>query len=577
MLKKFLSYYRPHIRIVAFVLAAVVVYTGIELAIPVFTRTILNVYIPEGDLQSVLVVAGILLVLLIVYMVMQYLVAFYGHVFGIRMENDMRSRAFNKLQTLSFSYYDRNKTGQIMSRLTTDLREVSELAHHGIEDLLMISIMLVFGYIYLIQINFWATTGLFILTFVQLFLMLFARKNMIVAFRKLRSKLAQINSRVEGVISGVRLTRAFANEEFEEVKFQADNAEYMEAYRGAFSPLASTTAVNNFFVQLLSVAVLVVGAFLVAYNQIQFGDLVAYIMYFALLTTPIRRIMNMMELFQQGWAGFERFQELMDEPVEIKDRPNAIAMTGDVQGEIVFDHAQFTYNTEEADILKDFSLDIKKGTMVALVGPSGVGKTTIAQLIPRFYELSGGSITIDGVDIRDYQMRSLRRHIGYVQQDVIIFWGTIRDNIAYGNPEADDAAVIEAAKAAGIHDFIETLEDGYNTMVGERGVRLSGGQKQRLSLARIFLKNPQILILDEATSALDNITEAYIQQSIETLIKGRTVLVVAHRLTTVQSADEIIVLDAEGIVQRGTHQELLAAEGHYKNLYEASQNGIIGG
>lgn len=576
MFKKFISYYRPHKKLVAFVLLSVICFTGIELLIPIFSRTILNVYIPAGDIRNIMIVAVTLIALLGVYVVMQYLVAYYGHILGIRMENDMRKRAFQKLQQQDFSYFDRHKTGQLMSRLTTDLREVSELAHHGIEDILMTVIMFVVGYLYLIQIHFWVTTGLFILAFLQMFFMIASRTKMVLAFRNLRIQIGQITSRVESIISGIRLTKAFANEPYESEKFDEDNANYMGAYRNAFSPLAQSAAINQFLVQLLSVTVLVAGSFLVVYSKIQIGDLLAYVLYFSLLTTPIRRIMGMMEVFQQGWAGFERFQELMDEPVMIVDKLDAKLMQ-QIKGEIQFDQAQFAYNSGEAHILKDFSLQIKAGTMVALVGPSGVGKTTIAQLIPRFYEVTSGQIMIDGVDIRDYQLQSLRKHLGYVQQDVIIFWGTIRENILYGNPDAQEAEIIAAAKAADIHDFVSKLPMGYDTLVGERGVRLSGGQKQRISLARIFLKNPQILILDEATSALDNITEAYIQKSIEKLIVGRTVVVVAHRLSTVQKADEIIVLSSQGIVQRGKHHELLAQEGHYKKLYEASHDGIIGG
>ena len=575
MLKKFISYYRPHLKLLVFVLTTVVFYTLIELTLPIFTRKILNDYIPKGDLNAVLIISAIMIALISLFAGLHYIVGFYGHMLGTSIENDMRQGAFAKLQKMSFTYFDKNKTGVIMTRLTSDLHEVAELAHHGIEEVLAVGLMLVLGYVYLIQLNFWMTTVLFLFTFVQLGTLLFARRNMIKSFRRLRSEHAQINSRLEGAISGIRLTRAFANEAYEMKRFKADNDKYIEEYKGAYTALSFTNACNNFFVQSLNVAVLVFGTILVLRQEFTLGDLFAYFLYFNLLATPIRRLMTMLEQFQQGWAGFERYQQLMDEPIEIQNSPNAVYFENP-RGEIIFKNVEFTYSKRSEDILHQFDLHIPAGKMIALVGPSGVGKTTIAQLIPRFYEITAGELLIDGIDVRDYDMQSLRRHIGYVQQDVIIFWGTIRENIAYGDPEAPFAKIQAAAVSAGIHDFITALPDGYETMVGERGVMLSGGQKQRLSLSRIFLKNPKILILDEATSALDNITEAYIQESIEKLTQNRTVLVVAHRLSTVQKADEIVVLGEEGVVQRGKHQELLAIDGHYKKLYEASQNGIIG-
>ena len=576
MFNKFVSYYKNHKGLLAFVLFMVVFATAIELTLPVFSRQIINELIPSGDLSGVLRIAAIMIILICVYGLAHYVIGYYGHMLGTNIEKDMRVKAFKKIQMLSFDFFDVNKTGIIMNRLTSDLHMVAELAHHGVEEILAVALMLVCGFIYLIQVNIFMTVALYAITLLLLFSLIFARRNMITSFRNLRKEHAEINSALEGAISGVRLTRAFANEAYEEERFDKDNVRYIQAYRVAYKSLASTTAFNNFFVQALNVSVIALGAYMVLTGQLLFGDLLTYYIYFNLIAAPIKRLMSMLETFQQGWAGFERFQELMDEPITIQNKPNP-QLLQNPQGDIRFDNVTFKYNKKSRSILKQFDLEIPAGKMIALVGPSGVGKTTIAQLIPRFYEISGGHLYIDGVDVRDYELKSLREHIGYVQQDVTIFWGSIRENIAYGKIGASFEEIQAAAVAAGIHDFIESLPNGYETMVGERGVMLSGGQKQRISLSRIFLKDPKILILDEATSALDNITEAYIQASIEKLTIGRTVVVVAHRLSTIQKADEIIVLDESGVVQRGKHDILLAEEGHYKYLYEASKNGIIGG
>jgi len=575
MFKKFIAYYKNHKKLLLFVLFMVTFSTAVELTLPVFSREIINVLIPEGNLSAVLRVAAIMLILICIYGIGQYVVAYYGHMLGTNIEKDMRLNAFAKIQKLAFDFFDVNKTGVIMNRLTSDLHMVAELAHHGIEEVLAVTLMLICGFIYLIQVNVFMTITLYIITLLLIASLLFARRNMITSFRKLRQEHAEINSSLEGALSGVRLTRAFANESFEEEKFAVNNNRYIQAYRVAYRALASTNAFNNFFIQILNVSVIGIGAILVLQGKLLFGDLLTYYIYFNLIAAPIKRLMSMLETFQQGWAGFERFQELMDEPITINNPQNPIYLENP-RGEIVFDNVAFRYNKESESILKHFDLTIPAGQMIALVGPSGVGKTTIAQLIPRFYEITDGKLLIDEVDVRAYDLQSLRQHIGYVQQDVTIFWGTIRENIEYGKIGATFEEIKQAAIAAGIHDFIQSLPDGYETMVGERGVMLSGGQKQRISLSRIFLKDPKILILDEATSALDNITEAYIQESIEKLTVGRTVVVVAHRLSTIQSADEIIVLDETGVVQRGKHADLLAQAGHYKRLYEASQNGIIG-
>lgn len=573
MFKEFVSYYKPHKKKLAFVLSMVVMFALVELSIPIFTRYILNDLIPNNDFRQVFIIAGILIVLLIFYAIFHYMVGYHGHMLGISIEKDMRLKAFEKLQLLAFDYYDVNKTGVIMTRLTSDLHEVAELAHHGIEEVVAVSLMLVLGYLYLIRLDFVVTTLLFII-FISLMLgLMFSRRKMIVAFRNLRKEHAQINSRLEGSISGIRLTRAFSNERFEIDKFADDNDVYIDAYRDAYHALGTANAMNQFFIQFMNVAVLLSGAYLVMSNRFTPGDMFAYFIYFSMLVGPVKRLMTMLETFQQGWAGFERYFELMKEPIKIKDKADAYEL-GEVDGHIVFDKVAFGYGNNKDNVLEDFSLEIKPGEMVALVGPSGVGKTTVAQLVPRFYDIKKGDIFIDGHSIFDVTLKSLRHNIGYVQQDVTIFWGTIAENIAYGNPNASKEAIYEAAKKAKIHDFIQSLPHGYHTMVGERGVMLSGGQKQRISIARIFLRDPRILILDEATSALDNITESAIQDSLDDLAENRTVIAIAHRLSTIHHADKIVVMGDGGILQMGSHEELIEVDGHYRKLYEASNNNL---
>ena len=581
MFKKFLSYYSGKKKLLYMVLLAVVIYSFIELSLPIFTRKILNVYIPNKDKDKIIISGICLVVLVVVYVIMQFIVAYYGHVLGTWLETNMREKAFEKLQMLPFNYYDNNKTGRIMSRLTNDLRDVGELMHHGAEDLLSVLLMSVLGYIYLVQINFTITTILFVVAFTAIIVMSVMRSNSMKAFKAVRVRHGELNSQLESSISGIRLTKAFSNEDYEIEKFGIQNLEYNETYKSAYKKLAKTMASNQMFIQILNITLIIVGALLVVDQKITFGDLVAYVLYIGLLTGPLRKITGMLELFQSGWAGFERFQELMDEPITLVNVPNPIVMK-DIKGDIEFKDVVFGYNSVDLEngkvenkILNNFNLKIENGKMVALVGPSGVGKTTLVQLIPRFYDVISGSVNIDYNNVKKYDIRNKKKNIGYVQQDVFIFGGTIKENILYGKPEATDVEIIEAAKKSDIHEFIMSLDDGYETIVGERGVTLSGGQKQRISIARIFLKDPKILILDEATSALDNITEAYIQKSLEKVIVGRTVVVVAHRLSTIQRADEIVVMSREGIVQRGKHEELLSIDGHYNKLYNAQREGFI--
>ena len=577
MFRKFLYYIFKYKGNMALVLSVVAGITTIDLILPFFSRQILNVYIPDKNSSAIINGGIIFLVLIIIYTILNFTQAYLGHIWGLRIHQDMRERAFKKLQVLPFDYFDKNKVGIILSRITSDLFVTSEMIHHGLEDVLTFLLVSVVGFILLLQINVSITLLIFAFIFMQLIATAMARKHMQNIFRKAREKTSTVYAKLESSISAVRLTRAFANENRELEDFKKGAKLQERSAKQTNFALASFSAVNNFFTLLLNIVILTISGIAVINGKINYGDLLAYIVYFNLLMTPMKLIIRSFETIQEGWISFIRFQELIDEPEPIKNTPNAVEVK-EVKGDISFDNVTFTYESGTETVLKHFNLDIPAGKMVALVGPSGVGKTTIAQLIPRFYEITSGNIYIDKIDVRDYDLRSLRENIGYVQQDVVIFWGTIKDNIEYGKLGATDLEIVSAAKHAGIHDFIMSMPDGYNTFVGERGVKLSGGQKQRISLARIFLKNPRVLILDEATSALDNLTEAVIQENIEKLTKNRTVIVVAHRLSTIQQSDEIIVLGKEGIAESGSHSELLKnEEGHYFKLYNAQFNGFIGG
>ena len=499
---------------------------------------------------------------------------YWGHIVGARIEYDMRNDLFKHLQELPFKFFDNNKTGQLMSRLIGDLGEIAELAHHGPEDLFISIIMLFGSFIILSTINLSLTLIVFVFVLILIIYALFSRKAMTKAFRKVRKKTANINSQIENSISGIRLSKSFANEESEIYKFGVGNKEHYVSKKEAYLAIATFTTGTNFFVDIISVIVIVVGGIFVLKGYINIGELVAYLLYSAYIFKPIRRLIQFTQQYQSGMAGFERFIEIMDVEPEIKDCKNAKELV-DVKGEIELKKISFKYNTDDEWVLKDFDLKIDKGKSVALVGPSGVGKTTITNLIPRFYDVHSGSINIDGINIKDLTMKSIRKNIGIVQQDIFIFYGNIKENILYGRPDATDNEIIEAAQKAKIHDFITSLTEGYETIVGERGIKLSGGQKQRLAIARVFLKNPPILILDEATSSLDNENELEIQEGISKLSYGRTTITIAHRLSTIIRADEIIVLTEKGIDERGTHEELLKNEGIYSRLYSAQFKGFI--
>ncbi len=567
MLKSFIHYYKPHWKLFVFDMVCALVAASCDLMYPVISRNIINTYIPDKNLRLILTWCVALLVIYLVQAIMQYFMQYQGHVVGVRMQADMRRDVFEHLQKLPFSYFDEHKTGVIMSRIVNDLMDISEFAHHGPEDLFISLVSVVGSFIILCTIN----IPLTLITFAVLpFLILFVVKKrtaMTIAFRKNRIEIAEVNASLENSIAGVRVARAFTGEQEEAKKFDENNQRYVTVRERAYRVMAEFFSGTNFLTSLMNVVVLTGGGYCVYRGVINVGDMVAYMLFINMFVNPIKKLIQFVEMFQNAITGYTRFQELMNIEVE-QEEPDAVDLK-DVRGEITFDNVSFQYD-EGKEVLSNISMTFPQGEMVAIVGPSGGGKTTLCHLIPRFYEITQGSICIDGQDIRKVTRRSLRSKIGIVQQDVFLFTGTIFDNIAYGKLGASREEVYEAAKKANIHDYIMSLPEGYDTFVGERGVKLSGGQKQRISIARVFLKNPPILILDEATSALDNVTENYIQDSLDELCKNRTTIVVAHRLSTIKNADEIIVMDRDGIQERGTHTQLLEKDnGIYRELYEA--------
>ena len=567
MLKSFARYYKPHWKLFVLDMVCALIAASCDLMYPVISRNIINTYIPDKNLQLIFSWCAALLVIYIIQTIMQYIMQYQGHVVGVRMQADMRRDVFTHLQKLPFSYFDEHKTGVIMSRIVNDLMDISEFAHHGPEDLFISAVTIIGSFIILCTVN----VPLTLLTFIMIpFLVLFIVKKrtaMTVAFRKNRIEIAEVNASLENSIAGVRVARAFTGEAEEQKKFNENNQRYVAVREKAYRVMAEFFSGTNFLTAMMNVIFLAGGGYCVYAGVITVGDMVAYMLFINMFVTPIKKLIQFVEMFQNAITGYVRFEELMNVQPEKEDE-HAQELT-DVKGEITFDNVTFQYD-EGKEVLSNISLTFPQGKMVAIVGPSGGGKTTLCHLIPRFYEISSGSISVDGHDIRTVTRSSLRQKIGIVQQDVFLFTGTIFDNIAYGKLGASREEVIEAAKKANIHDYIMSLPEGYETFVGERGVKLSGGQKQRISIARVFLKNPPILVLDEATSALDNVTENYIQDSLDELCKNRTTIVVAHRLSTIKHADEIIVMDRDGIQERGTHAQLLEKEnGIYKELYEA--------
>lgn len=569
MIKEFIKYYKPHKKLFAIDMFCAFLVSICDLFYPMITRNIINDYVPNQNLRLLVVWSITLIFIYALKLVLNYFIQYWGHVVGVRMQADMRKKIFKHLQKLPFNYFDNNKTGVIMSRIMNDLMEISELAHHGPEDLFISLIMLIGSFIVLCTINIPLTLITFAFIPVLIWYAIKKRIKMNDAFKKTRIEIGDVNASLENSIAGIRVSRAFTNTKYEIDKFQVGNNKFRKAREYAYKAMAEFYSGMFFIVDILNLIVLGIGGFFTFKGYITIGDYVAYLLYIKLFMDPIKRLINFVEQLQSGMTGFERFQELMAEQEE-EDSEKAIEM-GTVDGDIEFRGVSFKYDDEETHVLQDLNLNIKSGQTVALVGPSGGGKTTLCHLVPRFYELDGGIIKIDGVDITTVNRESLRKNIGIVQQDVFLFTGTILENILYGNPEASEEEVVEAARRANIHEFIINLPDGYNTYIGEKGLKLSGGQKQRLSIARVFLKNPKILILDEATSALDNTTEMIIQKSLEELTIGRTTLIVAHRLSTIKNADEIVVLTPEGIAEKGTHKELIKNDGIYASLHSLSE------
>jgi len=566
MLKRFIAYYKPHKKMLALDMLASLCISVISMVYPVMTNRMLNIYIPE-KMYATIVWAGLgVLALYVIRMLLNYFIQYYGHLIGVRMQSQMRRDLFAHLEKLPFSFYDNNETGRIMSRLTNDLFEVCELAHHGPENLLISSIMIVLSFSYLCSIDWLLTLIIFACVPLLVIVTLHFRKPMSKAFDDRRKSTATINAAVESSITGIRVTKAYTNAEKEKEKFAVGDEQFVDASRRAYSAMGKFHSSTSFVTEVFHVIILIAGGLFLYSGRISFGDYSTFIISVNLFIGPVNTLINFMESFQNGASGFKRFCEIMDEEPE-KDVQNAKELRN-VKGEIEFRNVTYSYDPSK-EVLHDVNLRLEQGRKLALVGPSGGGKTTLCHLLPNFYKLrpGDGSIMIDGQDLRSLTMDSVRRNIGIVQQDVFLFVGTIRDNIRYGRLDATDEEVYEAARRANIHDYVMTLEKGYDTEIGERGVKLSGGQKQRLSIARVFLKDPAILILDEATSALDNTTEVLIQEALDELCKGRTTLVVAHRLSTIRNADEIAVVMNGKIEERGTHEELIEKGGVYKDLY----------
>ena len=568
-IKKFIHYYGPYKAVFFIDLICAAVISLVDLAYPQILRTMTKTLFTQDKdiiLHALPVIAASLFVMYIVQSLCKYYVTCQGHMMGAKMERDMRRELFDHYQELSFSYYSRNNSGQMMSKLVSDLFDISEFAHHGPENLFISLVKIVGAFIFLFFINKKLALPLILLVIVMFVFSFRQNAKMQETFMENRRKIGDVNASLQDTLSGIRVVQSFANEDIERVKFKKSNEAFLVSKRDNYHCMGSFMSSNLFFQGMMYLVTLVYGGYLIAQGEMQTADLAMYALYIGIFISPIQILVELVEMMQKGLSGFRRFLDVMETESEIRDADNAAELT-DVKGHVRYDHVSFHYNDDETPVLSDISIDIPAGKSIALVGPSGSGKTTICSLLPRFYDVTGGSITVDGKDIRGLTLKSLRSQIGMVQQDVYLFDGTIKDNIAYGKPGASDEEIIKAAKCASIHDFIMELPDKYDTYVGERGTRLSGGQKQRISIARVFLKNPPILILDEATSALDNESERWIQKSLEELSKNRTTITIAHRLSTIRDADEIIVITEEGIAERGTHAELLEKNGLYAAYY----------
>lgn len=568
-LNKFFQYYKPYKGLFFADMFCALILSAIDLVFPIIVRFLLNdVYVIKDEnriIKYVLIVGLALLIMYIIRYFCQYFITSWGHIMGAKMEANMRKDLFNQFQKLPFSYYDNNNTGTLMSRIITDLFDISELAHHGPEDLFISILKIAGSFAILSSINLPITLVLLFITLIMVYFSVFYNRRMKDVFMRNRREIAQVNSVVQDSLAGIRVVKSFANENVEEKKFKKGNKQFLKTKEESYFIMGKYYSGNGFFQGILYLAAILFGGILISKSLLNVSDLVVYILYINIFLNPIDKLVNFTEQFQRGITGFERFLQVIDTKPTIIDRENAVDIFNP-RGNIIFNNVSFGYDDKNS-VLKGINIEIPAGKNIALVGPSGGGKTTFCNLIPRFYEATKGNITIDGIDIKDIKLNSLRNSIGLVQQDVYMFGGTIRENIAYGKQDASDEDIIEAAKRANIHEFIESLEYGYETYVGERGVKLSGGQKQRLSIARVFLKNPPILILDEATSALDNESERFIQQSLEELSRNRTTIVIAHRLSTIRNSDQIIVLTDDGVKEKGSHKELIAKNGVYAALY----------
>ncbi len=568
-MKKMMGYYKPYLKIFWADMFFATLSAAVALTIPLVVRYVTStlIYLPADEIIRQITYIGIgLVVLLAIDCYSRFFIGNYGHVMGAKMEYDMRAELFGHMQKLSFSFYDDAKVGQLMSRITSDLFDITELLHHGPENIILSVLKIAGAFVILVNINGWLALAAFaVLPFMFAFAFLLNKK-MRRAFRNNRIKIADINAQIEDNLSGIRVVKSFANEDIENEKFRVGNDGFLAAKKNSYHYMGSFQAGVGVFTTLIQVSVILVGTVLIAYGRVDMTDLVTFLLYIGVFTDPIRTLVDFTEQFQNGYTGFERFQEIMNIKPDIEDAPDATPL-GAVKGEIEFDNVSFQYKDNQENVLNHINLKVPAGAYMALVGSSGAGKTTLCSLIPRFYDVTGGRILIDGKDIRRVTLKSLRDHIGMVQQDVYLFAGTIFENIQYGKPGATREEVIEAAKNANAHEFIMAFPDGYDTDIGQRGIKLSGGQKQRLSIARVFLKNPPILIFDEATSALDNESEKVVQDSLEKLARNRTTFVIAHRLTTIQNAEKILVLTEDGIAESGTHEELLAQGGLYEKLY----------
>ncbi len=568
-LRKFISYYAPYKTVFFIDLICAAFISLADLAYPQILRTMTNTLFTKDSaaiLSALPILAAGLLVMYVIQSLCKYYVSYQGHMMGAHMERDMRQQLFDHYEKLSFSYYSRNNSGQMMSKLVSDLFDIAEFAHHGPENLFISVVKIAGSFVFLFLIN-WRLALPLVALVLCMFLFSFRQnQRMQETFMENRRKIGDVNSSLQDTLAGIRVVQSFANEEIEREKFRKSNHAFLISKKNNYNCMGSFMGWNLFFQGMMYLVTLVFGGYLIAKGLMNAGDLAMYALYIGIFISPIQILVELIEMMQKGLAGFRRFLDVMETEPEIEDAPDARPLEN-VKGRVCYEDVSFHYSDDDTPVLSHVSIEIPAGKSIALVGPSGSGKTTICSLLPRFYDVTGGKITIDGKDVRTLTLKSLRSQIGMVQQDVYLFAGTIRDNIAYGKPGASMGEIIEAAKRANIHDFIRELPDGYDTYVGERGARLSGGQKQRISIARVFLKNPPILILDEATSALDNESERWIQQSLEELSKDRTTITIAHRLSTIRGADEIIVITEDGIAERGTHETLLAKGGIYAHYY----------